>query len=134
MLMAIFDTDRTGTIAFSEFSGLWSYIKDWQGVFRHFDQDRSGLIDQGEFRNALAQFGYNLQPQLLDLLQRKYTSAPPAHGQVNRPPTGITFDRFVRACVVVKQLTETFQRLDSNRTGWIQINYDQFMQTYLSAP
>lgn len=26
------------------------------------------------------------------------------------PPPGITFDRFVRACVVVKTLTEAFQR------------------------
>ena len=25
------------------------------------------------------------------------------------PPPGITFDRFVRACVVVKTLTESFQ-------------------------
>ena len=26
------------------------------------------------------------------------------------PPPGITFDRFVRACVVVKTLTEAFQK------------------------
>lgn len=31
MLMGIFDTDRSGTIGFNEFSGLWRYIKDWQG-------------------------------------------------------------------------------------------------------
>ena len=49
-------------------------------------------------------------------------------------PPGISFDRFVRACVVIKTLTESFQRLDSDRDGWIQINYDQFMQTVLSAP
>lgn len=50
------------------------------------------------------------------------------------PPPGITFDRFVRACVVVKQLTEAFQRLDTQRSGWVQLNYDTFMQTVLSAP
>lgn len=27
--------------------------------------------------------------------------------------TGITFDRFVRACVVIKSLTEGFQRFDT---------------------
>lgn len=47
---------------------------------------------------------------------------------------GISFDRFVRACVVIKTLTESFQRLDTDRDGWIQINYDQFMQTVLTAP
>lgn len=48
--------------------------------------------------------------------------------------TGVTFDRFVRCCVVVKTLTESFQKLDTDRDGWIQINYDQFMHTVLSAP
>lgn len=50
------------------------------------------------------------------------------------PTVGISFDRFVRACVVVKQLSEAFGRLDTDRDGWIQINYDQFMHTVLSLP
>ncbi|KAJ7142247.1 hypothetical protein C8R44DRAFT_725623 [Mycena epipterygia] len=37
---------------------------------------------------------------------------------------GITFDRFVRACVVVNQLHEAFTRLETNRDGWIQIGYE----------
>jgi hypothetical protein len=47
---------------------------------------------------------------------------------------GITFDRFVRACVVIKQLSGAFQGLDTDNDGWVQINYDQFMQTVLSLP
>lgn len=46
----------------------------------------------------------------------------------------ISFDRFVRACVVVKQLSEAFGRLDTDRDGWIQINYDTFMHTVLTLP
>ncbi|CAA7263128.1 unnamed protein product [Cyclocybe aegerita] len=134
LLMTIFDTDRSGTIGFNEFSGLWKYIKDWQNVFRHFDRDRSGSIDGAELRDALAQFGYNLSPQLLDLLQKKYdVKANQAAGR-GAPAPGISFDRFVRACVVVKQLSEAFGRLDTDRDGWIQINYDQFMHTVLSLP
>ena len=37
MLMNMFDVDRTATIGFQEFEGLWRYIKEWQGVFRTFD-------------------------------------------------------------------------------------------------
>jgi len=136
MLMSIFDTDRSGTIGFNEFSGLWKYIKDWQGVFRHFDADRSGSIDGQELERALRQFGYNLSPQLLYLLQQKYdiASAPTGRHHRGAPPPGVTFDRFVRACVVVKNLTESFQRLDTQRSGYVQLSYDQFMQTVLSAP
>ncbi|KAG6814331.1 hypothetical protein H0H93_012992, partial [Arthromyces matolae] len=72
LLLSIFDTDRSGTIRFNEFTGLWKYIKDWQNVFQHFDRDRSGSIDNNELQQALAQFGFRLSPPLLDLLQKKY--------------------------------------------------------------
>jgi len=133
LLMTIFDTDRNGTINFNEFSGLWKYIKDWQNVFRHFDKDRSGSIDGGELRDALAQFGFNLSPPLLNLVQRKYASNV-TNNQGGIPPSGISFDRFVRTCVVVKQLSESFGRLDTDHDGWIQISYEQFMQTVLTLP
>ncbi|KAI0361976.1 EF-hand [Trametes cingulata] len=131
MLMSIFDTDRSGTIGFNEFAGLWKYIQDWQNVFRHFDRDRSGSIDGAELAEALRSFGYNLSPTLLSLLEQKYASGP---SDRYGPPPGITFDRFVRACVAVKTLTEAFQRVDTDRDGWVQMNYEQFMQIILSAP
>ncbi|KAH9901276.1 hypothetical protein C8Q73DRAFT_742864 [Cubamyces lactineus] len=131
MLMSIFDTDRSGTIGFNEFVGLWKYIQDWQNVFRHFDRDRSGSIDGSELAEALRSFGYNLSPTLLSLVEQKYASGPTdRYG----PPPGITFDRFVRACVAVKTLTEAFQRVDTDRDGWVQMNYEQFMKIVLSAP
>ena len=96
------DTDRSGTIGFNEFAGLWKYIKDWQNVYRHFDRDRSGSIDTNELNEALQQFGYNLSPQLLRLVEAKYgesilssycapylcpypTTCPPILGLVSSP-------------------------------------------------
>ncbi|KAF8509546.1 hypothetical protein JB92DRAFT_497121 [Gautieria morchelliformis] len=137
MLMTIFDTDRSGNIGFNEFSGLWKYISEWQDVFRHFDQDGSGSIDGQELANALRSFGYNLSPPILSLIEQKYGSlpedAPPGYPY---PPasSGITFDRFLRACVVVKTLTESFQREDKDHDGWVQMNYETFMRIFLSAP
>ncbi|KAJ7871410.1 hypothetical protein B0H14DRAFT_2723970 [Mycena olivaceomarginata] len=132
MLMGIFDTDRSGTIDFKEFVGLWKYISDWQNVFRHFDRDGSGSIEGRELAESnCALFGYNLSPAILTLVERKYASAPTTgYG----PPPGITFDRFVRACVVVKTLTESFQRADTDRDGWVQLSYEQFMSMTLAAP
>lgn len=124
-------------------------------MFKHFDQDQSGSIEGGELSQALQQFGYNLSPKLLSLVQRKYgkpamfprhrhslsarpigpdpSSATAAKSQYAAPP-GITFDRFVRACVVIKQLSESFRKLDTDNDGWVQINYDQFMETVLQLP
>jgi len=145
LLMSIFDTDRSGTIGFNEFVGLWQYIKDWQNIFRHFDSDHSGSIEGSELTDALRQFGYNLSPQIIQLVVAKYASISGHrhHGQAHGGAGGfnqlggsssITFDRFVRACVVVRTLTEAFQKMDTDRDGWIQLNYDQFLQTVLTLP
>ncbi|KZV82560.1 EF-hand [Exidia glandulosa HHB12029] len=132
MLMTIFDTDRSGTIGFNEFAGLWKYIADWQNVFRHFDRDRSGNIDHSELSAALASFGYHLSPRTIQGIADKYSSLPGTSAYGAAP--GITFDRFVRACVVVKTLTESFQGLDTDRDGIVAMSYDQFMRVALSAP
>jgi len=137
------DTERNGTIGFNgkcfciydfihkfslltEFSRLWQYIADWQRVFKHFDRDHSGTIERRELADALRNFGYNLSPTLLSLLEHKYGNlrgrlpfdqidscySPPASSATAAygPIPGISFDRFVRACVAIKTLTEAFQR------------------------
>ncbi|CAO1635120.1 unnamed protein product [Parajaminaea phylloscopi] len=144
MLLSIFDTDRSGEITYNEFVGLFKYIQQWREVFQKFDQDRSGTIDHNELGNALRSFGYGLSPRLIHILSQKYiapssdssdtASQPPAPSGGMGPRSGITFDRFVRACVVVKSLTEGFQKYDTQRTGWAQINYDQFLELALSVP
>lgn len=132
LLMTLFDTDRTGDIDFNEFSGLWRYIEDWQHVFRRFDRDGSGSIDSTELQNALTQFGFKIPQHLLGLLVAKYASSPTG-SEVPGQQT-ITFDRFIRACVFVKQFTESFTRLDSDKDGWVQLNYEQFLMAYFTLP
>ncbi|KAJ7771701.1 hypothetical protein B0H16DRAFT_1714917 [Mycena metata] len=137
MLMGIFDQDRSGTIDFKEFAGLWKYISDWQNVFRHFDRDGSGSIEGQELAQAMKSFGYNLVAQSLDIggAEIRYAAYVPSTVSTGYgPPPGITFDRFVRACVVVKTLTESFQRVDTDRDGWVQLSYEQFMSMSLAAP
>ncbi|KXN80634.1 Programmed cell death protein 6 [Leucoagaricus sp. SymC.cos] len=107
--------------------------QDRQNVFKHFDRDRPGSNDGPELQQALTQFGFNTSPIVIELVRKNYdikASGQHLPGQV----PGISFDRFVRACVVVKQLTESFQRLDTDTDEWIQISYDQFMQTVLNLP
>jgi Ca2+-binding EF-hand superfamily protein len=132
LLMGLFDADRTGDIDFNEFSGLWRYIEDWQHVFRRFDKDGSGSIDSSELQSALNQFGFKLPRHLLALLVAKYSSSPTG-SEVSGQQT-ITFDRFIRACVFVKQFTESFVRLDGDKDGWVRLNYEQFLTVYFSLP
>ncbi|KAI0301718.1 hypothetical protein B0F90DRAFT_1667832 [Multifurca ochricompacta] len=128
LLMSLFDADRTGDINFNEFSGLWRYIEDWQHVFRHFDRDESGTIDGSELQSALSQFGLKLPQHLLLLLVDKFGY------EVNVEQQTITFDRFMRACVFVKQFTGAFASLDKNKDGWVQVNYETFLSVCFSLP
>lgn len=132
LLMGLFDTNRTGDIDFNEFSGLWRYIEEWQHVFRRFDQDGSGSIDGSELQSALTQFGFKLPQHLLQLLLAKYSSV--STGSEVQDRQTITFDRFIRACVFVKQFTESYARLDEDKDGWVQLNYEQFLTVYFMLP
>ncbi|KAI8388920.1 uncharacterized protein BYT42DRAFT_492002, partial [Radiomyces spectabilis] len=123
-MVNMFDTDNTGTINFNEFAGLWKYIEDWKRCFQAFDADGSGSIDQAELGNAFRTFGYNVSDKFLKLLIQKFDR----YGTVKTGRGTVTFDNFVQACVTVKTLTDSFQSFDTDRDGWIQINYEQFLE------
>lgn len=44
----MFDNDASGTIDVYEFEKLFQYINQWLQVFRTYDRDSSGHIDEGE--------------------------------------------------------------------------------------
>jgi Ca2+-binding EF-hand superfamily protein len=58
-------------------------------------------------------------------------AAPPADSSVS---SGISFDRFMRACVVVKQLKESFEALDRDPYGRVKIDYDTFLRMVFKLP
>ncbi|KAI8646550.1 hypothetical protein BD408DRAFT_336524 [Parasitella parasitica] len=122
-MVNMFDKDNSGTIEFQEFAGLWKYIEDWKRCFQNFDADNSGNIDHNEMRNALKTFGYNLSDQFVRILVQKFDKFGHSAGKGN-----ITFDNFVQACVTVKTLTDSFRQFDTDNDGWIQINYEQFLE------
>ncbi|XP_072169336.1 programmed cell death protein 6-like [Diadema setosum] len=118
LMITMFDRDNSGTITFQEFGALWKYVTDWQSTFRSYDRDNSGTIDKNELKQALTTFGYRLSDRLYDVLLRKF----------DRGGKGaIAFDDFIQCCCVIQGLTNSFQRYDTNRNGWITINYEQFL-------
>ncbi|KAG1311345.1 hypothetical protein G6F64_003874 [Rhizopus arrhizus] len=122
-MVNMFDKDNSGTIDFNEFAGLWRYIEDWKRCFQTFDRDNSGNIDQSEMSMALKSFGYNLSDRFINTLIQKFDKYGHSAQKGN-----VTFDNFVQACVTVKTLTDSFRQFDTDNDGWIQINYEQFLE------
>ncbi|KAF7846080.1 hypothetical protein BT93_L5316 [Corymbia citriodora subsp. variegata] len=128
MMIRMFDTDRSGTINFEEFCGLWGFLAAWRNLFDRFDTDRSGNISFQEFSDALVAFGYRLSPQFVQLLfgtfaknvgGRPDDSYRPQGGSREK---GLSFDLFVQACISLKRMTDVFKKYDDDRDGYITLS------------
>jgi Ca2+-binding EF-hand superfamily protein len=109
----MFDTDRSGTIGFEEFCGLWGFLSAWRTLFDQFDLDRSGNISLDEYTKALIAFGYRLSPEFVDMLFRTYDK---------RKEGAISFDLFVQSCISLKRMTDVFKKYDDDRDGFITLS------------
>ncbi|KAI2614425.1 EF-hand [Hypoxylon fragiforme] len=118
MMIRMFDSDRSGTIGFEEFCGLWSFLASWRALFDRFDADRSGNISLDEFSNALVAFRYRLSPGFVDLLFRTYDK---------RNEGVMSFDLFVQACISLKRMTDVFKKYDEDRDGYITLSFEDFL-------
>ncbi|RDW67844.1 hypothetical protein BP6252_09240 [Coleophoma cylindrospora] len=113
MMIRMFDSDRSGTINFDEFCGLWGFLAAWRGLFDRFDVDKSGSISLDEFTNALAAFGYRLSQQFVVILFRTFDK---------RNEGAISFDLFVQSCISLKRMTDVFKKYDDDRDGFITLS------------
>ncbi|KAI2638073.1 EF-hand [Xylaria nigripes] len=118
MMIRMFDTDRSGTIGFDEFCGLWSFLASWRTLFDRFDTDRSGNISIDEFSNALVAFRYRLSPEFVELLFNTYDK---------RSEGVMSFDLFVQACISLKRMTDVFKKYDDDRDGYITLGFEDFL-------
>jgi len=122
MMIRMFDTDRSGTIGFDEFCGLWSFLASWRTLFDRFDVDRSGNISLSEFTDALVAFRYRLSPQFVELLFKTYDK---------RQEGVMSFDLFVQACISLKRMTDVFKKYDDDRDGYITLSFEDFLSEIL---
>ena len=118
----MFDSDRSGTIGFHEFCGLWSFLASWRTLFDRFDTDHSGNISIDEFNNALVAFRYRLTPSFTNLLFRTFDK---------RGEGVMSFDLFVQACISLKRMTDVFKKYDDDRDGYITLSFEDFLSEIL---
>jgi len=94
--VGMFDKENDGTINITEFQALYNYINAWLGVFRGFDHDNSGSIQENELSAALTQMGYKLSPEFIQFLIKKSDV---------RGHQSITVDQFIVLCVQIQRFT-----------------------------
>ncbi|XP_037639645.1 sorcin [Sebastes umbrosus] len=122
LMINMLDRDYSGTMGFDEFKQLSQVLNGWKTTFMSYDRDRSGTVEGHELQQALTTMGFNLSPQALNIIMRRYSFG----GK-------IAFDDFVSSCVKLRALTDQFQRRDTTRTGRATFMYDDFIQVSMSV-
>ena len=121
IMITMLDRDYSGKMGFNEFKELWAALNQWKASFVNFDRDRSGTVEPHELHQAITSFGYNLSPQALGTLVRRYST----DGKIG-------FDDFVSCCIRLRTLTAQFQQRDTMRNGIASFRYDDFIQVAMS--
>jgi Ca2+-binding EF-hand superfamily protein len=131
MMISMFDRNRSGSISFDEFVSLWRYLAAWRELFDRFDEDRSGRISLREFEKALVAFGYRLSQPFVTVLFTAFESKGRVVSGTGPPPTGMSFDLFVQACISLRRMTDVFKRYDDDRDGYVTLSFEEFLTEIL---
>ncbi|XP_035766932.1 calpain-3 [Neolamprologus brichardi] len=121
-MIALMDMDGTGRLNLQEFRHLWNKIKQWQGIFKHYNTDQSG-INSYEMRNAVNDAGFRLNNQLYDIITMRY-----ANESMN-----IDFDSFISCLVRLEAMFRAFQAFDKDGDGTIRLSVLEWLQLTMYA-
>ncbi|KAI7800370.1 calpain small subunit 1b [Triplophysa rosa] len=116
-MVAVMDSDSTGKLGFEEFKYLWNNIKRWQGIYKSYDADRSGMIGASELPGAFRAAGFPLD-QLFQMLTRRYSD----------PDGNMDFDNFIGCLVRLDAMCRAFKTLDKDNNGTIKVNIQEWLQ------
>uniref|UniRef100_A0A4W3J9U4 Calpain-3 n=1 Tax=Callorhinchus milii TaxID=7868 RepID=A0A4W3J9U4_CALMI len=111
-MVALMDTDGTGKLNLMEFQHLWNKIKQWQGIFREYDNDKTGTINSYEMRTAVNAAGFHLNNQLYQIISMRY-----ADEDMN-----LSFDSFICCLVRLEGMFRAFQAFDKDGDGIIKLS------------
>uniref|UniRef100_A0A8C6LRM0 Calpain, small subunit 1 a n=1 Tax=Nothobranchius furzeri TaxID=105023 RepID=A0A8C6LRM0_NOTFU len=117
-MVAVMDSDSTGKLGFHEFKYLWDNIKKWQGVYKTFDEDRSGSIGPNELPKAFTAAGFRLNDQLFNMIIRRYSDES----------GNMDFDNYIGCLVRLDAMCRAFKTLDKDNNGTIKVNIKEWLQ------
>uniref|UniRef100_A0A336KUM0 CSON015227 protein n=1 Tax=Culicoides sonorensis TaxID=179676 RepID=A0A336KUM0_CULSO len=124
LMIGMFDMDKSGTIDVMEFEKLFAYINQWLAVFKTYDRDQSGHIDEGELFQALTQMGFRFTPEFVKFLVAKCDPAK---------RNEVSVDQFIVLCVQIQRFTDAFRVRDTEQKGVITIGFEDFLTVALSV-
>eukprot|EP01095_Lingulamoeba_sp_RSL-Kostka_P009849 TRINITY_DN342_c0_g1_i4.p1 TRINITY_DN342_c0_g1~~TRINITY_DN342_c0_g1_i4.p1 ORF type:complete len:343 (+),score=133.64 TRINITY_DN342_c0_g1_i4:79-1107(+) len=128
MLIKVFDVDNNGEIDFFEYCCLHRFIMGLISAFSEYDKDNSNYIDALEVRYALTQAGFQFSEATIDKIYNRFLKPG------NQKNKGLDYETFIQMSAYLGQVKSTFELLDANRTGYININLEGLVNLTTSLP
>ncbi|KAJ8919616.1 hypothetical protein NQ315_002238 [Exocentrus adspersus] len=124
LMIGMFDTDKSGTIGVTEFQLLYNYINQWLAVFKNYDRNQSGSIEEEELGLAFQQMGFRFSPEFIKFLIARSDL---------KDHKLMSVDQFIVACVQIQRLTEQFRQRDKEMKGVISLPFEEFLSIAINC-
>ncbi|XP_063048098.1 calpain-2 catalytic subunit-like, partial [Engraulis encrasicolus] len=116
-IVSLLDQDGSAKLGLTEFHILWTKIQKYMEVFMNHDSDRTGTMSSHELREALTEAGFKVNNTVFEVLVDHYADVR----------CGIDFDGFVDCLVRLEMLFKMFKTLDTDGSGKIEMNIQQWL-------
>uniref|UniRef100_A0A674DQZ3 Calpain 8 n=1 Tax=Salmo trutta TaxID=8032 RepID=A0A674DQZ3_SALTR len=111
-IISLLDMDGNAKLGLVEFHTLWTKIQKYLEVFKSHDSDNSGTMSTHEMRGALAEAGFQLNSEVLQLIVSRYANSE----------YSMDFDCFMGCLIRLEMLFKMFKTLDKHDSGKIELD------------
>uniref|UniRef100_A0A8C4DBE5 Calpain-2 catalytic subunit n=1 Tax=Dicentrarchus labrax TaxID=13489 RepID=A0A8C4DBE5_DICLA len=112
-MINLLDKDGSGKLGVVEFKILWTKIEKFLDLYKERDADQSGCMSASEMRMAVEAAGFSLNNTLHQIIVARYSE----------PSLTIDFDNFVGSLIRLESLFNTFNTLDKDGDGEIELGF-----------
>ncbi|XP_030008737.1 calpain 2, (m/II) large subunit, like isoform X2 [Sphaeramia orbicularis] len=120
-MVNMLDKDGSGKLGLVEFKILWTKIETYLEIYKKKDVDNSGTMSSAEMRGAVEEAGFKLNNALHQILVARYSESDMI----------IDFDSFVGCLVRLETMFDTFNSLDKDNSGTIELNICEWLNASL---
>ncbi|KAF5401281.1 Calcium dependent cysteine protease [Paragonimus heterotremus] len=120
-MVALMDTDLSGSLDFHQFKKLWMDLRVWKSIFKKFDRNQTSCLDAFELREILKTVGLSLSNCVYQAIICRYANQK---GE-------ILFDDYILLLVRLVTVIETYKAQERLLDGRAVFGLEEFTRSVI---